>query len=95
MYFSLREEWKLGFMKNRPAAFIIWGGLFFILILDLSGMSSETSRLWAFLVPVFYVIAFAELDTISDTAKLRALALWLYGLQGLQVLINRSVFYSI
>jgi hypothetical protein len=58
-------------------------------------MSSETSRLWAFLVPVFYVMMFAEWDQVSDVDKLRMLALGLYGLQGLQVLINRSVYYSL
>jgi hypothetical protein len=95
MYYSVKAQWSWPLPLNRIDSVIVFGTFFFVLLLDLSGISSETSRLWAFLAPPFYLAAMMEFAKIRDRGTLTAIGIALYILLGLQILIVRNVQYSI
>lgn len=92
---SLNSQWKLGFQKVSIPVVLVLALISFTLLLDLSGMATETGRLWAFLYPGYALLALAEFERIADQRKVILLGLAIFILQGLQVLVIRSVFFSV
>lgn len=65
----------------------------FILLLDVSGTSLETQKLWAFLAPIFLIASLYELESLRQEKAAISAGLALFGLQGVQVLVCKSVFF--
>ncbi|MCX5815374.1 MAG: hypothetical protein NTX75_03915 [Proteobacteria bacterium] len=80
-------------MKLFPGRLLVVLLVFYILLLDVSGISLETQRLWAFLAPIFIIGGLYELESIQQEKEMVSAGLILFGLQGLQVLVCKSVFF--
>lgn len=65
----------------------------FILLLDITGTSLETQKLWAFLAPILLIAGLYELDSLSKERTAIGAGLAIFALQGIQFLICKSVFF--
>ncbi len=88
---NLRLSWKRLELNDQLVRAI----LLFVLALDISGLSSETSRLWAFMAPAWYFVATRELSEVDNERNLQRIALALYILNGIEILIMRNVTYYV
>ncbi len=88
---NLQSNWRrLDIVKQVGLATV-----FFVIALDLSGVSSETSRLWAFMAPAWYFLAFQEISHTEDRHALTRVGFVIYLICAMQVLIERNVHYSV
>lgn len=95
LYHSLKADWRDRAGTKSLYSSLLVGLLIFVALLDLSGMSTETGRLWAFMLPAFLVASLSEFHRINDEQKIKVLSLVIFVLEGIQILVERSVFFSI
>lgn len=93
LIYSIRGQWRSNEATVTRKFFM--GLLSFVILLNLSGMSTETGRLWAFLAPAFYICALSEFHGTGDDRKAWLAGLTIFCIQGLQILVERNVFFSV